>query len=61
MFLVAPMFAPTLLRMRQKALRQYSTQGVELGRLYHEEWVRGINGAGDSLLSTPHNTTLAKL
>jgi hypothetical protein len=53
------MFAPTLLRMRRKALHQYSTLGVQLGRLYHEKWVKGINGADDSLLSTPDNTSLA--
>ena len=53
------MFAPALLQTRRKALHQYSTLGGKLGRLYHQKWVKGINTADDSLLSTPDNTSLA--
>jgi hypothetical protein len=52
------MFAPVLLRTRRKALQEYSTLACKLGRLYDRKWVKG-NPAGESLLSTPDNTSLA--
>jgi hypothetical protein len=53
------MFAPALLGTRRKALHEYSKLGVTLGRLYHQKWVKGINPADDSVLSTSDNTSLA--
>ena len=53
------MFAPALLRTRRKGLVEYSTLGCKLGRLYDQKWVRGMTPAGESLLSTPDNTSLA--
>jgi hypothetical protein len=53
------MFAPALLATRRKGLHEYSTLGAKLGRLYHQKWVKGINPADDSLLSTSDNTSLA--
>jgi hypothetical protein len=52
------MFAPVLLRTRRKALFEHSTLACKLGRLYDRKWVKG-NPAGESLLSTPDNTSLA--
>lgn len=52
------MFAPILLRTRRKALQEYSTLACKLGRLYDRKWVKG-NPLGESLLSTPDNTSLA--
>ena len=52
------MFAPLLLRTRRKALHEYSTLACKLGRLYDRKWVKG-NPAGESLLSTPDNSSLA--
>jgi hypothetical protein len=53
------MFAPALLRTRRKGLHDYSTLGCKLGRLYDQKWVKGMTPAGESLLSTPDNTSLA--
>ena len=53
------MFAPALLRTRRKGLHEYSTLGCKLGRLYDQKWVKGMIPAGESLLSTPDNTSLA--
>ena len=53
------MFAPMLLRTRRKGLHEYSTLGCRLGRLYDQKWVKGFTPVGDSLLSTPDNTSLA--
>lgn len=52
------MFAPILLRTRRKGLHEYSTLACKLGRLYDRKWVKG-NPLGESLLSTPDNTSLA--
>ena len=52
------MFAPILLRTRRKGLHEYSTLACQLGRLYDQKWVKG-NSLGESLLSTPDNTSLA--
>jgi len=52
------MFAPILLRTRRKGLQEYSTLACKLGRLYDQKWVKG-NPLGESLLSTPDNTSLA--
>jgi len=52
------MFAPILLRTRRKGLHEYSTLACKLGRLYDRKWVQG-NPLGESLLSTPDNTSLA--
>jgi hypothetical protein len=52
------MFAPILLRTRRRALHEYSTLACRLGRLYDQKWVKG-NPLGESLLSTPDNTSLA--
>jgi hypothetical protein len=52
------MFAPLLLRTRRKGLHEYSTLACKLGRLYDRKWVKG-NPLGESLLSTPDNTSLA--
>ena len=52
------MFAPALLRTRRKGLHAYSTLACKLGRLYDQKWVKG-NPLGESLLSTPDNTSLA--
>ena len=52
------MFAPILLRTRRKGLQEYSTLACKLGRLYDRKWVKG-NPLGESLLSTPDNTSLA--
>ncbi|MFZ0296113.1 MAG: hypothetical protein WAL52_21055 [Candidatus Sulfotelmatobacter sp.] len=52
------MFAPLLLRTRRKALHEYSALACKLGRLYDRKWVKG-NPVGESLLSTPDNTSLA--
>jgi hypothetical protein len=53
------MFAPVLLRTRRKGLHEYSTLACKLGRLYDQKWARGITPVGESLLSTPDNTSLA--
>jgi hypothetical protein len=53
------MFAPILLRTRRKGLHEYSTLACKLGRLYDQKWVKGMTPAGESLLSTPDNTSLA--
>jgi len=53
------MFAPVLLRTRRKGLHEYSTLACKLGRLYDQKWVKGMTPAGESLLSTPDNTSLA--
>ena len=52
------MFAPILLRTRRKGLHEYSTLACKLGRLYDQKWVKG-NPLGESLLTTPDNTSLA--
>jgi hypothetical protein len=52
------MFAPILLQTRRKGLHEYSTLACKLGRLYDRKWVKG-NPLGESLLSTPDNTSLA--
>jgi hypothetical protein len=52
-------FAPALWRTRRKALHEYSTLGVNLGRLYHQKWVKGINRVEESFLSSPDNASLA--
>jgi hypothetical protein len=52
------MFAPVLLRTRRKGLHEYSALACKLGRLYDYKWVKG-NPLGESLLSTPDNTSLA--
>ncbi len=53
------MFAPALLRTRRLGLHQYSTLGAKLGRLYDQKWVKGNHPAGESLLSTSDNASLA--
>ena len=53
------MFAPILLRTRRRALHEYSTLACEIGRLYQQKWVKGVNSAHESLLSTGDNTSLA--
>lgn len=53
------MFAPALLRTRRKGLHEYSTLACKLGRLYDQKWVKGMIPAGESLLSTPDNASLA--
>jgi len=53
------MFAPILQRTRRKGLHEYSTLACKLGRLYDQKWVKGMTPVGESLLSTPDNTSLA--
>jgi hypothetical protein len=52
-------FAPILLRIRRKGLEEYSTLACKLGRLYDGKWAKGMTPVGESLLSTPDNTSLA--
>lgn len=52
-------FAPALWRTRRKALHEYSTLGVNLGRLYHQKWVKGIDRTEESFLSGPDNASVA--
>src|SRR5215472_3414534 len=53
------MFAPALLRTRRKGLHEYSTLGCKLGRLYDQKWAKGMTPVGESMLSTPDNSSLA--
>jgi hypothetical protein len=52
-------FAPVLWRTRRKALLEYSTLGVNIGRLYHQKWVQGPNHGEGSFLSTSDNASVA--
>jgi len=53
------MFAPALLRTRRKGLQEYSMLACKLGSLYDRKWVKGITPVGESMLSTPDNSSLA--